>query len=72
MQQTRLGSLAESTVNVVAGYLIAVGVQFVVYPWFGIVATLGEQLAIGLVFTSASLVRGYVIRRLFERWRRRS
>jgi hypothetical protein len=43
--------------------------QIVVFPVFGIHIALGDQLAIGLAFTGVSLVRGYVLRRLFERWR---
>ena len=44
--------------------------QIVVFPVLGIRIALGDQLAIGLAFTFVSLVRGYVLRRLFERWRR--
>jgi len=39
----------------------------VMFPWFGLQASLGENLALGLAFTSISLVRGYTLRRLFER-----
>jgi uncharacterized protein (DUF2062 family) len=62
-------SLAEAATNVMVGYTLAVGMQIVVFPVFGIHIALGDQLAIGLAFTGVSLVRGYVLRRLFEHWR---
>jgi len=35
----------------------------------GFEAALGEHLAIGAAFVMVSLARGYLLRRLFERWR---
>ena len=69
MQQSRLMSLVESTTNVVLGYVLAIATQIVVFPWFGLYPNLGENLALGGIFTAISLTRGYPLRRLFERWR---
>ena len=69
MTQSRRMSLAEAATNVIVGYALAVGMQIVVFPVFGIHIALSDQLAIGLAFTAISLVRGYVLRRLFERFR---
>jgi hypothetical protein len=69
MSQSRHMSLIEAVTNVVVGYVLAVATQIVVFPWFGLQASLGENLAIGLAFTSISLVRGYALRRLFARLR---
>ena len=69
MMQSRRQSLIEATTNVVFGYALAVITQIVVFPWFGLQVSLGENLAIGCVFTGISLLRGYALRRLFERWR---
>ena len=69
MTQSRRMSLIEAATNVIVGYALAVGMQIVVFPVFGIDIALGDQLAIGLAFTGVSLVRGYVLRRLFERFR---
>ena len=69
MKQSRAMSLVESVANVVVGYALAIATQIVVFPWFGISAGMGEHLAIGLAFVGVSLVRGYLLRRLFERWR---
>lgn len=70
MKQSRTMSLVEAATNVVVGYVLAIATQIVVFPWFGIEAALGEHLAIGLVFVGVSLLRGYVLRRVFETWRR--
>ena len=70
MTQSCRMSLVEAATNVIVGYALAVGMQIVVFPVFDILIALGDQLAIGLAFTGVSLVRGYVLRRLFERWRR--
>jgi hypothetical protein len=67
MTQSRIMSLVEAATNVIVGYALAVGMQIVVFPVFGIHIALGDQLAIGLAFTGVSLVRGYMLRRLFEK-----
>ena len=69
MRQTRRMSLVEAITNVAVGYAMAVAMQLLVFPWFGLHASIGENLAIGALFTGISLVRGYALRRLFERWR---
>lgn len=69
MTQSRRMSLVEAATNVIVGYALAVGMQIMVFPVFGIHIALGDQLSIGLAFTAISLVRGYVLRRLFERFR---
>jgi len=65
--QTRRLSLIEAVANVGVGYALAVAAQIVVFPWFGLEASIGENLAIGALFTLISLIRGYALRRLFAR-----
>ena len=69
MTQSRRMSMVEAITNVVVGYALAVATQIVVFPWFGLHPNLGENLALGAIFTGISLIRGYILRRLFERWR---
>ncbi|OIQ06448.1 MAG: hypothetical protein AUK60_07725 [Rhodobacteraceae bacterium CG2_30_10_405] len=69
MTQSRTMSLIESVANVIVGYVLAVATQMVVFPWFRIEAGLTEHLTIGLAFVGMSLLRGYLLRRLFERRR---
>jgi hypothetical protein len=59
-------SLIEALVNVGVGYGVAVATQVMVFPIFGLHASLDQNLAIGLIFTVVSLVRSYVLRRAFN------
>ena len=68
-KQSRLMSLVEAVANVAVGYGVAVATQIAVFPLFGLAVSLGDNLAIGGVFTAISLIRGYALRRLFERMR---
>lgn len=69
MTQSRAMSLVEAATNVVVGYVLAIATQIAVFPLFGLEAALVDHLAIGLAFLGVSLVRGYLLRRLFERLR---
>ncbi|GGC19326.1 hypothetical protein GCM10011363_40030 [Marivita lacus] len=69
MPQSPRLSLLEALTNVVVGYALAVLTQMIVFPWFGLTASLKDNLAIGAAFVGVSLIRGYALRRVFERWR---
>jgi hypothetical protein len=69
MKQSRFMSLVESITNVAVGYGLALATQVAVFPLFGIAASLSEHLAIGAAFTGMSLLRSFMLRRLFEAWR---
>lgn len=64
--QSRLMSLAEAVTNVAVGYGVAVVTQIIVFPWFGLAVPLGDTLAIGALFTGVTIVRSFLLRRLFE------
>jgi ABC-type nickel/cobalt efflux system permease component RcnA len=69
MKQSRFMSLVESITNVAVGYVLALVTQVVVFPLFGITASLSEHLMIGAAFTAVSILRSYILRRAFEAWR---
>lgn len=64
--QSRLYSFIESLTNVAIGYLVALASQIVVFPLFGIHIPLKDNIMIGGVFTVISIIRSYVVRRLFN------
>ena len=66
MKQSRLMSLVEAITNVVVGYGVAVVTQILIFPIFGLQTTLGQNLAMGGIFTIVSLLRSFALRRLFE------
>ena len=55
MKQSHLMSLVESVANVIVGYGVAVVTQILIFPVFGLQTTLGQNLAMGGVFTIVSL-----------------
>ncbi len=66
MKQSRAMSLIEAVANIAVGYGVAILVQMLVLPAFGLYATVTQHVQIGAIFTLASIARGYVLRRLFE------
>ncbi len=70
MKQSRAMSLVEAVANVVVGYGVAVVTQILIFPVFGLHATLAQNLKMGVIFSFVSIARSFALRRLFERWRR--
>jgi hypothetical protein len=64
MKQPRRMSLVEAIANVAVGFAVALMTQIIVFPLFGLEVTLGQNFAIGALFTIASLCRAYVLRRV--------
>lgn len=64
--QTRIQSLIETIINVAIGYLVALASQIAIFPLFDIHIPLSSNLLIGAFFTVISIVRGYLVRRLFN------
>lgn len=63
--QGRAMSAIEAVTNVAVGWLVAVAAQLVVFPAVGLQATLAQNLTVSSAFTAVSLVRSYLLRRLF-------
>lgn len=72
MKQSRLMSLVEAFANVIVGYGVAVVTQILLFPLFGLHTSLGQNLAMGAIFTIVSIARSFALRRLFEAIRMRS
>ena len=66
MRQSRRMSFVEAIANVAIGYGVAVTTQVLVFPVFGLQASLAENLLIGAIFTIVSIGRSYLLRRVFE------
>lgn len=65
--QSRKQSLIESVVNVLIGYVVALLSQLAIFPLFGVNLPLTDNLLISAFFTVVSIVRSYIIRRMFNR-----
>ena len=68
--QSRAMSFVEAVTNVIVGYGIALLTQLLLFPIFGLHLAMTENVLIAGVFTIVSLVRSFVLRRVFERVRR--
>lgn len=66
MTQTRLGSLIESVANVAIGLAVSMIANALVFPRFGFHPSVGENVAISLIYTAISIVRSYALRRWFN------
>jgi hypothetical protein len=67
--QTKLGSFIESWANVGIGFAINWTANMTVLPLFGWSVTGTQAFNIGLIFTVISVVRSYVLRRVFNKIR---
>ena len=63
--QKRKTSLLEAITNTAAGFIISLLIQLIIYPVMDIPVRFEQKLTISVIFTIASIARGYCIRRLF-------
>ena len=70
-KQSRVMSLVEAVTNVVVGFLLALLTQMAIFPMFGLVVSVADNLVIGSIFTAVSILRSFALRRGFEAVRAR-
>jgi hypothetical protein len=68
--QKRKYSLIEAITNTLAGLIVSFGIQLIIYPALDIPVKLSQNVIITLVFTLASIIRGYIVRRIFNQIKR--
>ena len=68
MSQSRRHSMIEAIAGTAIGFIVSVLASEVVYPAHGHTFTLAQNVSITAIFTVLSIVRGYVVRRVFNRW----
>lgn len=65
--QTKKNSLIEAVTNTAVGFGISLAATFAIFPVMGIESSPSKNLVITLFFTVISILRGYLLRRLFNR-----
>jgi len=60
-------NLFESVIDVGSGYLLAVAIQLLIFPLFGLYPTILDSMGIALIFTVISMMRSWVWRCYFRR-----
>ena len=65
--QSNKKSIIESLVNTISGLIIGLSIQLLMYPILEIEVTTQQNLLLTLVFFIVSVIRGYIIRMLFNK-----
>lgn len=68
MKQTRVESLIEVLVGTAFGFVLSILISIFVYPAFGHAFSLSQNAGITSIFTIASILRGYAVRRFFNQY----
>ena len=66
MSQSKTYSFIEAVANIAIGLVVSTIANAIVFPMFGFIPTLSENVAISVIYTVISLVRSYCLRRLFN------
>ena len=59
-------SLIEAITNTSAGFIISFLIQIIMYPIMDIPVRFSQNIIITIIFTIASILRSYIIRRVFN------
>ena len=65
--QSKKQSLLEAITNTSIGFIISLGATFLIFPIVGIESNAGKNIIITIFFTVISILRGYLLRRLFNK-----
>lgn len=68
MSQSKRGSAVEAFINIAVGLIVSVIANHLIFPLFGFVPSLGQNVAITAIYTGISFVRSYCLRRAFNWW----
>ena len=67
--QTKKFSLIESITNTLVGLIVSFLVQIIIYPLMSITVRFEQNIVITLIFTIVSILRSYILRRIFNKIR---
>lgn len=65
--QTKKQSAFESLTNILVGLFTSFIIQLIIYPLLNIEVSVNENIIITIVFFIVSFIRGYLIRRIFNK-----
>jgi len=65
--QSKKNSIIESVANTVIGLVTSFIIQIIIYPLLNIPVSLNQNIIITFVFFASSVLRGYLIRRYFNK-----
>jgi len=68
MSQSRISSLGETCIGIAIGFLVSLLITAWLLPAYGHPVSWADNLQITAIYTGASIARGYLVRRAFNRW----
>ena len=68
MAQSKSHSLIEACAQTLIGFVQGILTQMALFPLYGFVPTLRQNFELVLAFTIVSLLRSYLVRRIFNWW----
>jgi len=60
-------NLIEASIDIGSGFIIALLIQFYIFPLFGLYPTILVGIKIALIFTIVSIIRSWFWRTLFKK-----
>lgn len=66
MQSKKL-SVIESVVNTTSSFIVGILTQIVIFPFYGLKVSIAANISMTLIFSLTSLIRSYIVRRIFNR-----
>lgn len=67
--QTKLESFFEANTSTVIGFIVSYILSYTVLPLYGVEQSHSVSLQITMIYTIASIIRGYSVRRYFNKKR---
>lgn len=67
MSQTKKQSLKETVISTFIGLAVSLITQIVVFPLYNLEVSFNQNIQITIIFTIVSIVRGYFVRRYFNK-----
>ena len=65
----KIRCFVESFIDVGSGLILAILIQLYIFPFFGLYPTIWDSFHIALIFTVVSIMRSWLWRLLFRRYR---
>lgn len=67
MKQSKKQSLKETVISTFIGLAVSLITQIVVFPLYGMKVSFNQNIQITIIFTIVSILRGYLVRRYFNK-----
>jgi hypothetical protein len=67
LEGSSLNDIVESIIDVGSGFILAVIIQLLIFPLFGLYPSIIDSMGIALIFTVVSMTRSALWRRYFRK-----